>query len=180
MRHALRIVSLLLVTSPLALSQSTAQSITPSIIPSSLSERTTTIGTLHANQTTEVRVFLVVVGDAGKTGKKIGCDDSLRPTTRKVKSTAAPLRAALDELLATPSTVNDEMQNFVFGPNLKVKSVSINKGTATIRFSGRIAIAGICDQPRITEQIEETAKQFPTVKRVKVFVGKETLAQALR
>jgi ABC-type uncharacterized transport system substrate-binding protein len=60
-----------------------------------------------------------------------------------------------------------------------LKSVSICKGTATIRFSGEISVAGICDEPRITEQIEATAKQFPTVKRVKVYVGNKTLKYAI-
>jgi hypothetical protein len=43
-----------------------------------------------------------------------------------------------------------------------------------------VFVAGACDQPRIVEQIEATARQFPTVKRVRVFLGKQTLAAAIR
>lgn len=130
-------------------------------------------------KTQEVKVYLVAVNDAGKSGKKIGCDDSLVAVTRTIKATATPLKAALQELVAGPSERDGELGNYVFGPDLKVKSVSLSKGTATIRFSGQISVAGVCDMPRITEQIEATAKQFPTVKRVRVYVGKRTLQDAI-
>lgn len=130
--------------------------------------------------TQEINVYLVAVDDHGKKGKKIGCGDSLIPVKRTINATGAPLKAALDELVSIPHEDNGGLGNYVFGPELKVKSVSISKGTATIRFSGQISVAGVCDEPRITEQIKATAMQFHTVKRVKVFVGNQTLAAAIR
>jgi hypothetical protein len=41
-------------------------------------------------------------------------------------------------------------------------------------------MAGVCDGPRIKAQMEETALQFPGVRKVKVFVNGVTLAQAVR
>lgn len=131
---------------------------------------------------TNVKVYLVAVGDNGKRGKKIGCEDSLVPVTRKVAETSAPLKAAIEELLSIPAESTDTpgLQNFWKGRNLKLQSVSIQQQTATIRISGEVFVAGICDEPRIIGQIEETARQFSTVKRVKVFIGKQTLAEAIR
>ena len=135
-----------------------------------------------AQHSREVKVYLVALNDNGKTGKKIGCDDSLVPVTRTIKATASPLKAALQELLSTPPETgnNPTLQNFWKGRNLKVRSVSIRKFTATIHISGEVYVADICDKPRIESQIEETARQFPNVKKVKVFVGKRTLADAIR
>ena len=132
--------------------------------------------------TREVKVYLVASGDNGKRGKKIGCDDSLVPVTRRVSATGAPLRAALQELLSIPPEPVDNpgLQNFWKGRNLSLRSVSIQKQTATILISGEVFVAGICDEPRIVGQIEETARQFPSVKNVKVFIGKRTLAEAIR
>jgi spore germination protein GerM len=131
--------------------------------------------------TDEVKVYLVAVNDKGKKGKKIGCDDSLIPITRKIKPTEAPLKAAIEELLAVPHEYSKELGNYWWGKNLKLKSVSITDGVATIHILGEgPSVAGICDEPRITEQIEETAKQFPTVKSVKVFVNDQTLKEAIR
>jgi hypothetical protein len=135
-----------------------------------------------AQQRQQIKVYLVAVGDNGQAGKKIGCEDSLVPVTRSIRKTASPLKAALEELLSTPpeTGANPKLQNFWKGRNLRVKSVSIRSSTATIHMSGEVFVAGICDEPRIESQIEETARQFPTVKRVKVFIGKRTLADAIR
>lgn len=132
--------------------------------------------------TEAIKVYLVAVGDDGKTGKKIGCGDSLVPVTRTIKKTGAPLTAALEELLLTPqhSDGTPKLENFWQGRKLKVQSVAIRNNTATVHIAGEVFVAGVCDEPRITSQIEETARQFPNVKKVKVFIGKRTLAQAIR
>jgi hypothetical protein len=135
-----------------------------------------------AENSQAIMIYLVAVGDNGKTGKKIGCDDSLIAITRNIKKTAAPLTAAIRELLLTPEHPEGtpKLENFWKGNNLKVRSVSLVNGTATIRLSGQVFVAGVCDEPRIQSQIEATARQFRNVKRVKVFIGKQTLADAVR
>lgn len=129
-----------------------------------------------------IKIYLVAVGDDGKAGKKIGCGDSLVAIPRSINKTKAPLNAALRELLSTPPQIDGppKLENFWKGRNLKLQSVSIRNQTATIRISGEVFVAGVCDQPRIESQIEETARQFPTVKKVKVFIGKQTLADSIR
>ena len=125
-----------------------------------------------------VKIYLVALGDNGAHGKKIGCEDSLVAVTSLVPKTAAPLRAALEELLyiSPPSG----LQTFWKGRDLRLQSVSIQKQIATIHISGEVFVAGICDEPRIIGQIEETARQFSTVKRVNVFIGRRRLADAIR
>jgi hypothetical protein len=130
--------------------------------------------------TREVKVYLVAVGDAGKAGRKIGCDDSLVPVTRTVRAGGDVLRAAVEELLSLPHEYEGGLSNFWWGDGLKVRGVTIRAGTATIRLSGRVYVAGVCDEPRIEEQIKETARQFPGVRRARVFVGGRPLAQVIR
>lgn len=128
----------------------------------------------------QVRVYLVALDDKGKRGRKIGCDDSLVPVKRSIKADASPLRAAIEELLSIPHEYEGQLTNSWWGKNLSVQNVSIRGGVATIRITGDLYVAGICDEPRIESQIEATARQFATVKRVKVFVNGSTLAQAIR
>ena len=128
-------------------------------------------------KTRKVKVYLVKVGDKGKSGKKIGCDDSLYAVTRTVKATAAPLKAAIEELLS----MSNEEGNYWKGENLKVEKASIGHGAAQIYITGNgPQVAGVCDEPRITSQIEATAKQFPNVKRVIVYVNGEPLRYVIR
>ncbi len=134
-------------------------------------------------QARSVKVYLVALDDKGRRGRKIGCDDSLVAVTRRIKPTPAPLRAAIEELLSIPSEYAEDkrLNNFWVGRDLKLKSVAIRRGIATIHIVGEGPfVAGVCDVPRITEQIEATAKQFPTVKRVRVFINGRSLASAIR
>lgn len=135
-----------------------------------------------AKQSQSIKIYLVALDDNGKTGKKIGCGDSLVPVTHTIEKTAAPLTAAIRELLATPQHPEEssKLENFWKGNNLKVKTASIRNHTATIHISGEVFVAGVCDEPRIKSQIEATAKQFPAVKYVKVFIGNRPLAEAIR
>jgi hypothetical protein len=130
----------------------------------------------------EVKVFLVALEDNGRSGRRIGCGDSLVPVTRTVNAAGgAPLRAALEELLAVPHDYDARLKNYWRGENLRVSGVSLSGGLASIRITGNGPfVAGVCDAPRITEQIRATARQFPSVRRVEVFVNGRTLASALR
>lgn len=139
-------------------------------------------GDARYSQARSVKVYLVAVDDGGKLGRKIGCGDSLVPVTRRVKATGAPLKAALEELLSLPRQYAEDsrLNNFWVGNGLRLKSVVLRGGTATIHITGEGPfVAGICDEPRITSQIEATARQFPTVKRVRVFVNGRTLRDAI-
>ena len=128
----------------------------------------------------EVKVFLVALNDNGRRGRRVGCDDSLVPVTRNVRADADPLRAALEELLALPRENEGGLGNFWQGENLRLESVVQRGGVATVRLSGNVYIAGVCDAPRIEGQITETARQFRGVRTVRVFVGGRRLADALR
>jgi Aspartic acid proteinase inhibitor/Sporulation and spore germination len=128
----------------------------------------------------EVKVYLVALNDAGKSGRKIGCDDSLVAVKRSVPADGEPLKAAVGELLSMPREYEGRLGNYWYGENLKVSGVALRGGTATIRITGRLYVAGVCDEPRIEEQMRATVQQFPGVRRVKVFVGGRPLAEVIR
>jgi sporulation and spore germination protein len=131
---------------------------------------------------TDVKIFLVAVGDNGQHGTHIGCDDSLVAVSRPVDAGAAPLEAAIRALLAAPDETAGTLalENFWKGTDLALASVAIAKGTATIRITGHLSVAGVCDEPRISGQIDATARQFSNVKRVRVFVNGRPLAEVIR
>ena len=146
----------------------------------SLSEWNWDGGAASSPASREVKVYLVALDDRGKKGRKIGCDDSLVPLTRTVRAGGDPLRAAIEELLSVPREHGAGLGNYWWGENLRVRGVAVRGGTATIRISGRLFVAGICDVPRIEEQIKETARQFPRVRRVRVFLNGQPLSEAIR
>jgi hypothetical protein len=132
--------------------------------------------------TQEVRLYLVALDDRGRRGRKIGCDDSLVPVTRRAAAAAGGdrLRAAVEALIAEPREGEGGLGNYWHSEDLRVASAAVRGGTATIRVRGTLPVAGICDEPRIEEQINATARAVPGVRRVQVFVNGVSLRRAIR
>jgi hypothetical protein len=128
-----------------------------------------------------VKVYYIAPEDNGASGKKIGCNDSAVSVTRTVTPTQSPLRAALETLLADKNQYFGEsgLYNSLYQSNLSIQSLSIVNGTANIKLAGTFQLGGTCDAPRFKAQLEETAKQFSTVKNAVIFINNKPIDQAL-
>jgi sporulation and spore germination protein len=129
-----------------------------------------------------VKIFLVLVNDDGRRGERFGCNDSIVAVDRAVAPTATPLRAALQALLddrKDSDPTSGEVYNVFYASTLTLESATIDNGKAVVRLNGQINQRGICDAPRVQTQLEKTARQFPAVSSVEVFVGGRPLADVL-
>ena len=91
------------------------------------------------------------------------------------------LTQSLQVLLNTPDPHHPEYFTALEPHKLTLQSVAITpQGTAVIRLRGSIEVANACDAARSRAQLERTALQFPSVKRVNITLNGEALASALR
>ena len=128
-----------------------------------------------------IKLFFVALEDNGKSGKKIGCNDSIVAVDRAIAETPAPLTAALTELFSIHDKTYGEsgLYNALAKANLKIDGAAVINGKATINLSGTLGLGGECDDPRVQAQIEQVALQFSTVKQVSVFLNGIPLEKAL-
>lgn len=134
------------------------------------------------NKTTEqVKIYLIAIDDQGKSDKKIGCGDSVVGVTKKITETDAPLRTALNELLSIKKQYYGEsgLYNSLYQSSLTIDQVTITNSIADIRLSGQLLLGGVCDNPRVKAQLENTALQFPTVKSTSIFINNKPLDEVL-
>lgn len=124
-----------------------------------------------------VNIYLVAYEGSNLNGKTIGCNDILVPITRNVSVENNEVESALNELLITKDS--EELKNFVKGPSLLVYQVTIANGIADVYLKGDFNISGVCDIPRIKEQLYETAKQFSDIKKVEIYINDKTLESYL-
>lgn len=124
-----------------------------------------------------VNIYLVAYEGSNLSGKTIGCNDILVPITKNVLVENNEVEAALNELLITKNS--EELKNFVKGPSLIVYQVTIANGIADVYLKGDFDISGVCDIPRIKEQLYETAKQFSDIKKVEIYINDKTLESYL-
>ena len=132
--------------------------------------------------TTTVRIYLIAMGNGTVRPGTIGCGDRVVSVTRHIPATHTPLRAAILQLLALQgwSTYGHiRLYSTLSRANLSINWLAIAKGTATIAFTGRLNINGVCDSPRVRAQLRRTALQFPTVHRVIITINGVPLSNVL-
>jgi hypothetical protein len=128
-----------------------------------------------------VKIFLIAVEDNGQSGTLVGCGDSAVPVTVTIPRTQGVLRAALEKLLSAKQQFYGEsgFYNALYQSDLRLQSVTIDQGTAIIHLTGTLMLGGVCDNPRVEAQIEQTAMQFSTVSDVNVFINDTPLEDVL-
>jgi hypothetical protein len=129
----------------------------------------------------DVTIYLVAIGDNGASGELIGCGDSLVPITREIPGNVDPIVGALEELLAIPGPDFGEsgLSTAFYAWDVTVDSVTVEDGLATVQMSGTYAIAGVCEIPRIEEQLTQTVLAFPQVAEVEIFINGVALEDIL-
>jgi putative hemolysin/spore germination protein GerM len=99
------------------------------------------------------------------------------PADRKIADSSNVAELALNELLKGPTDSEKSQQYFTsINDGVKLQKVIIKDGTAYVDFSSRIEyqLGGSCRVGAIRAQIEQTLKQFSTVKKVVISVDGRT------
>jgi hypothetical protein len=134
------------------------------------------------NTSSRVNIYMIALEDNGKTGKKIGCDDSVVPVRQDINKTDTPLKIAIEKLLSIKeqNIGREGFYNSLYQSDLEVENAVIDAtGSATVSLKGSLSLGGVCDIPRFKSQLEETAMQFPSIKSLSVFINNQTLDEAL-
>ena len=153
----------------------------PTLSPTPSLKATPTHAAVVPAGSVRIKIFMIALNDAGKLGKKIGCNDSVVAVERIIPVTNAVLRASLNELLAVREREygSSGLYNALAQSTLKLDAVTLVAGKATIYLSGNVMLGGACDNPRVEAQLKETALQFSTVRQVSIFINKIPLDQVL-
>ena len=129
--------------------------------------------TTSSGQVSKIKIFLIAPDDNGKTGKAIGCGDSVIGVEIDIEPTQTVLKAAYEKLLAlrTADYGQSGLKNPLSNSNLVFESAKVENGKATILLSGSLNSAGSCEDPRIQAQLEETARQFSNIETIEIFLN---------
>ena len=142
---------------------------------------------MNQTLTTSVNVYLIALEDQGQNGEAIGCGDSVVPVTTTVtvagNTTADKIEAALTKLFSYDTqnvTIgNNQYYNALYQSQLKVGTVQVVSGVATVELTGTYKLGGECDNPRFAAQLEQTALQFPGVDSVQISVNDKALSEII-
>jgi len=132
--------------------------------------------TTYVNSTQEVRVAVVVDEQAKKVigeTQEVSCGHIAFVTTRVVGPAILTntLKAIFADKVATDFTPGNSIPSY--HPELTFESVSIQDGVAKIYLGGNFsgAHSGVCDASLAIAQLVETAKTFPNIVTVEVYLS---------
>jgi hypothetical protein len=130
---------------------------------------------------TSVRIYLIAIGDNGRSGKRIGCGDSVIAVTRPIAPTTTPLKAAMRLLLSNHQAHYGQsgLFNALYQATLRLQRAAVTHGRAFVYLTGRLNLRGVCDDPRAGAQLRETVRQFPTVHGVAIYINNVPLWRVL-
>jgi hypothetical protein len=134
-----------------------------------------------AHKTSSVRIYLIAIADNGRSGKRIGCGDSVIAVTRPIVPTTTPLKAALRLLLSNHQAHygRSGLYNALYQATLRLQTAAVTNGKAVVHLTGRLNLRGVCDDPRADAQLRETVRQFPTVHNVAIYINNVPLWKVL-
>lgn len=128
----------------------------------------------------QAKIVYIADGDDGRTGEKVGCGDSAVVITKTVQATS-DVEGALQSLLADKSEMygTTGLRNALWQSTLTLDSVVVVEKTATVKLSGNLQLAGVCDIPRVKAQLESTVRESSGATTVNVTINGKTLDDAL-
>lgn len=99
------------------------------------------------------------------------------PVERVLPKTQAPARAAIEALLQGPEELEKKGGYYTnLNENIKLQKISIVNDTAYVDFNEKLGqnVGGSCLVSAICSQIQETLKQFPTIRSVEMSIDGRT------
>ncbi|QQR54937.1 hypothetical protein IPG41_07235 [Candidatus Peregrinibacteria bacterium] len=135
----------------------------------------------------DLQIGLIALEDNGESGPLVGCGDSLVLVTQSAEGLLTPeekIEAALEALFAIkdPSYGQSGLYTALDEAELSVDSVLLSSSQLTVELSGTLSSGGTCDDPRIVQQIKETAVANSEVSaplEVKVLLNDRLLEEQL-
>ena len=133
---------------------------------------------LVIEESTMVRIYLVKPDDNGVVGKKIGCGDRLVYVSEEVIGEDL-IKATIEKLLETKQVNNEGLYSAFENSNLIVEKIKYKDQVAFVYLTGSLELSGVCDNPRIENQLRSTVLQFSNISQVEVFVNGVNLEEIL-
>lgn len=126
-------------------------------------------------------IYYAALNDAGKTGTKIGCDDSAVAIKTAEIETADQIKTTFDRLLADKSQYFGQsgLYNALYNSTLKYENSTVYVESVTVNLSGKFSLGGVCDIPRVKAQLEMTAASAAGVDKAYIFVNGKSLDDVL-
>lgn len=131
--------------------------------------------------TKPLTLYYVATEDNGIAGPMIGCGDSLVPRTTSPVTTTDVVKSSFEQLLSGKDQFIGQsgLYNALYQSDLTYSSSTTTGDTVTVNLTGTLKLGGECDNPRVTAQLENTAKTAAGTTKAVININDKPLASVL-
>jgi hypothetical protein len=104
-----------------------------------------------------LHIYLIALEDAGKSGPKVGCGDSLVAVDVRAKDNLSTLQTLIDQ--HSQYYGQSGLYNALYQSNLTISRFETAAGKFEVDLTGDLTLGGVCDNPRVEEQLKATIRQ---------------------
>ena len=108
-------------------------------------------------EVTNVKMYLIALEDAGKSGPALGCGDSLVAVDVPGKDEKDALQYLLD--LHNQYYGQSGLYNALHQSDLKINQIEETAENIKVDLTGTFLLGGVCDNPRVHDQLIATIRQ---------------------
>lgn len=128
----------------------------------------------------KAHVYLIHLEDDGASGSKVGCGDSAVPFEVDLLRPTPALHGSLEALLSLGKRSEGAgFYNALANSPLQVERIERSENQARVYLTGYLELGGVCDDPRVLAQLQETATQFSDVETVEFYLDGQPLKDLL-
>jgi hypothetical protein len=115
---------------------------------------------LPTTSTSSAKIYLIALEDKGISGPAVGCGDSLITVETQTKDA----QAALQMLLQNHNQWYGQsgLYNALYQSDLKINRFESKAGKLEVDLAGNLLLGGVCDTPRVNDQLKATIRQSTT------------------
>ena len=122
-----------------------------------------------------VTVYMLALEDEGKSGQAVGCGDSAVPVEMQIPAGQEPLQAALEALFSIRQSQYDRYYNALYQSSLQVERIEVDTQQVKVFLTGSLISGGVCDDPRILAQLDQTVRKAAGVAEGAIFINDRPL-----
>jgi hypothetical protein len=131
-----------------------------------------------------IKTYFVAVEGSNVSGPVIGCNDTLVNTGGEYEvKKGQEVEVAMNLLLGNKNkdiyNGSEKYYNTLYKSNLEFDRIEEMENSLNVYLTGDLFMSGVCDQPRITEQLEKTAGQFDETQDVQIYINGQRLEDVM-
>lgn len=121
-----------------------------------------------------ISFYVTKTTQSSPNASSFGCEDTLLKVEKEIiNSVQPPVKSAVTELLNAKDGYTDAniQYNVFYQSNLELDEITESQETISVYITGELKLGGVCDNPRVKEQLTKTIEEYVKGKKINILIN---------